>query len=671
MKKLSFLVIVLLIAGSFGKAQTRVSLLEEFTGESCPPCASYNPALDFLLEQPANASKMIAIKWQVPIPVAPFSPLSLYQTNQAEIDWRYLSASNGGYGYPAQYTANNTIHDGILNAPTCFIDGKNQWTFGAASDHPYYLKSNIINTAASVFTPFSIAMAPAWNSTFNNCVVTVTVSSSAAFTALGNLMFRLCLVERYAEFQYAPGTNGEKKFHDAVRKCYPVTTSGGAITNIGTALPSVWTAGQTQVLTINCAIPSYIMDKSQMAFVGFVQDDGDKQVYQTARTAQPSIPNDAKAEAVKIPLVVCSSTATPRAVIKNNGPNAITALTITPLINGSPSAGMAWGGNILPGASATIQLIPISLLTGVQHYGFTISGVSGGDIVPENNQKEIDVYFASSYFPTPISEGFESPAFPPNDWTLSNSGALSTFEISMIAGGYGLSNQSLTYPLYYAPIGEKVDLYLPPSNLAGPVNSELRFDLAYQQLGSSKDSLKVLLSSDCGNTWSAIYSDGGISMATAPLPVGNNAFAPVTADWNTQIIPLATYVSSPEVLIKFQVKGDGGNGLFIDNINLKGGTANPTNTTGIMYVEQSDLRFTMYPNPAKSNATLVISSAQAAPFSLELENSLGQVVYSRKEHLTAGSNTINVDCRNLFDGIYFVKVKSENSSGTKKLLISN
>lgn len=278
---------MLVLASNALSSQTRISLLEEFTGENCAPCASYNPALDSLLATPQVASKMVAIKWEVPIPTAPYNPPSIYVANKPEIDWRY-GPSASGYGYQAMYTPTSSPFDGILNAPTCFIDGQNQWTFGAASDHPFYLTNTVVNTAASVPTPFSINLATSWNNSFSNCMVTVTVACSSLFTTNGDLKLRLCLIERYIQFPLAPGTNGETIFHNVVRQSYPTTSSpGGAITSMGSALPSNWTAGQTQTLSINCAIPGSIVDSSQLAFVAFVQDDGDKKVWQTKLSSQP------------------------------------------------------------------------------------------------------------------------------------------------------------------------------------------------------------------------------------------------------------------------------------------------------------------------------------------------------------------------------------------------
>jgi hypothetical protein len=111
-------------------AQTpRLSLYEEFTGETCPPCAATNPGLNAILSSPNNTPNIVAIKWQVPIPSAPSNTWSLYQTNKVEINWRYST-----YGY------------GINSAPSGRIDGQSQTVFGAISDHPAYMSDGIIGT---------------------------------------------------------------------------------------------------------------------------------------------------------------------------------------------------------------------------------------------------------------------------------------------------------------------------------------------------------------------------------------------------------------------------------------------------------------------------------------------------------------------------------------------
>ena len=67
----------------------RLSLFEEFTGETCPPCAATNPGLNAVLANPINQAKVVAIKWQVPIPSAPSNTWSLYQNRNRLALWAF------------------------------------------------------------------------------------------------------------------------------------------------------------------------------------------------------------------------------------------------------------------------------------------------------------------------------------------------------------------------------------------------------------------------------------------------------------------------------------------------------------------------------------------------------------------------------------------------------
>jgi hypothetical protein len=230
MKKI--LLSFLMVSGLAAFAQTpRLSLYEEFTGETCPPCAATNPALNVLLASPTNTPKIVAIKWQVPIPSAPTNTWSLYQTNKAEIDWRA-----GGYGY----------NPPINSAPSSKIDGQEATVFGATSGHPANLNNNVIATAQSFTSPFSVSMARAWNQGCTAVNLTVTIQASANYTSTGNLVFRTVMVERLIQFSVQPGTNGEKNFEDVAIKSFPTLQAG-------TSMVKNWVTGQTQTFTLNCA----------------------------------------------------------------------------------------------------------------------------------------------------------------------------------------------------------------------------------------------------------------------------------------------------------------------------------------------------------------------------------------------------------------------------------
>ncbi len=670
MKKTS-IILGLMTASLFASAQVRTSLFEEFTGENCGPCASTNPALCVTLAN--NPTLIIPIKWQVPIPSAPSTTWSLYRTNQAEIDWRYHSTGLGGYGYMSQNTGTDAAVSGINSAPSGRIDGQHMWgLFGATSDHPFYVSNAVISAAQSQTTNFSIAMTPSWSPTYTSCAVSVTVTSSQSFTSNGALMFRLCLVERTINFATPPGTNGEQDFYDAVRKSYPTSITGTAVTAMGTAISNTWIPAQTQTFTVNCVIPNYINDLGQMSFVGFVQDDGNKKIFQASRTAQPSIPNDAKAMAVGVPTaVVCSATLAPTATIKNNGSNAITNLTITPNMNGTPGTPVTWSGNLAIGATTVINMGTENIINGTNTYSINVTGVSGGDLVLSNNTKTGTFFNTATYGTAPVVEGYVGAAFPPAGWggPVNASNAAYTWVRATTAGGFGLSSESMRVFINWTAPGGQHDMYLPGTSFTGTMNPALKFDLSYIQLSATgNDVLDVSVSTNCGTSWTSAWSNSGAAMATAP-PDNAALHIPTASQWTAVTVSMASYSNSPNVLVRIRATGGAsanqGNSIWIDNINLFNATG-----VGIKSAVANATDFQVYPNPATSETSININAANNSDVNVNVTNALGQVVYNKQHSLNTGSNSIKLDCKDLAEGVYIISLESNKTTVTKKLVVS-
>jgi hypothetical protein len=658
MKKTSIL-LGLVTMGLYASAQlpTRMALYEEFTGENCPPCAATNPALDALLA--ANPTKVIALKWQVPIPSAPSNTWSLYRTNQAEINWRYQGS---GYGYQSQNTATTAPTNGINSAPSGKMNGDNVWVYGAASNHPANLTTAAINAAQTATTPFSINLATSYDSGFNNCVVTVTIQSAAAFTTPGQMRFRLCLVERKIEFATAPGTNGEKLFHDVVRKSYPTTTSGTVVTGMGTNISNSWTNGQTETYTINCAIPSYIVDKSEMAFVGFIQDDNDKKIWQAARSAQASIPNDIKVSSVNVPAFQCATSITPTVNLLNQGPNAITAMTIVPSIDGVPQTPINWTGSLASTANTVMALGTYTAGAGNHTVTVNVTGVSGGDVNSVNNIKSTNIALVQNYFAAPLAEAFTPATFPPTNWFAINADlgpAWSRNNAGLNGAGsakYDFYNNSST--------GDMDELYLTPSNFTGLTAPMMSFDVAYAQYSNENDRLEVKVSTDCGANWTTVFNKAGSTLATVAAQTG--AFTPATAgQWRNEsfALPVST-ANNASVLVKFVATSAYGNNLYVDNVNIS------QNTTSIKTHNASAVNVVMYPNPTSEFANLDITSKEAVNANIIVYNALGQMVFEKSVKLNQGFNSLNLDTKNFAAGIYNVVIAADNAKLVQKLTVT-
>jgi len=651
MKKKVFSICIVLIGLNLVAQTPRLSLYEEFTGETCPPCASTNPGLNLILASPTNTPKIVAIKWQVPIPSAPSNTWSLYQTNKVEIDWRWKSVANGGYGYsPA-----------ISSAPSSKIDGREATVFGAASGHPANLNNNVISTAQSFTSAFSVTMARAWDQSGNAVTLTVNIQATSNFTAVGSLVFRTVMVERIIDFSVAPGSNGEKHFEDIAIKSFPTLQSG-------ISMASNWIVGQTQTFTLNCPIPSYTRKKEEIAFVGFIQDDGNQRVAQAVRAEKSLLTNDAIALTAKV-AATCSSTISPIISVYNNGLNAITALTITPYIDGAIAPTISWNGNIAPATSATIALNTISspTNTGAHTFSYNISAMNGTDGNMTNNSTKVSYLVASDFQGSPVSEDFALTNFPPVKWAAVNSNSGPSWTRVTNAGGYNLSTQSTRYDFFNNKvIGDMDELFITPMDLSGTAAPVLSFDYAYAQRdANSNDKLEVMVSNNCGSSWTNVYSSSGYTLATAlPMPM---AYLPDVNDisqWQTVTINLTGY-NSPSVLVKFVVTNDNGNNLYIDNVNL-----NQTQPVGLIKETKLSNQVSIFPNPTSGNATLRVFSLSSGKSKLILINTMGQIVSSKTIDLFSGNNNILIDTKEFSNGIYSVVLETATETVVKKISIS-
>ena len=622
----------------------RLSLYEEFTGENCPPCASANPPLNLLLASPTNTPKIVAIKWQVPIPSAPSNTWSLYQTNKVEIDWRWKTLASGGYGYtPA-----------INSAPSSKIDGQEASVFGASSGHPANLNNNVISSAAAVPSEFSINMTRAWNQAYSAVNLTVNIQATQSFSATGNLIFRLVMIERHVHFVTAPGTNGEKDFEDVAVKSFPTLQNGTPMT------AGTWSVGQTQTFTINCPLPSYIRDKSEIAFVGFIQDDGNQKVAQAGLANSEGLSNDAKAVSAFVPNLSCTNTIAPDVTIKNNGNNGITNFTITPYIDGIIKPIFSWSGNLAVGASTTMAIGSITVSGGSHTFSYNISAVSGTDNNLVNNSATTKFVTISNYQTTPIVEGFTS-IFPPLKWSTFNATSGPSWVKSTSCGGFGLSSESTKMDFYTYAAGTINELILPPINLAGVITPTLTFDLAYATYANEADKLEVFVSDDCGDNWTNVYDKSGTNLNTAPATT--SPFVPSAAQWRNESVNLFGY-SNPSILLKFVATSAYGNNLYIDNVNLS-----QLNPVGVFSTPLSNINIEVFPNPTSGDVNLTVNSINNSNYRINLINSLGQVIFEKNFNFSIGINNIQIETKQYPEGIYNVVLESNSIKTTKKITI--
>jgi hypothetical protein len=168
----------------------------------------------------------------------------------------------------------------------------------------------------------------------------------------------------------------------------------------------------------------------------------------------------------------------------------------------------------------------------------------------------------------PLIELFETY---PDSWSIINEDDSIGWEHKQTPS-WDADNQSMMINFFdYLTLGEVDRLISPQIDLSSATEVELLFDISYAYSeGFNNDELKIVVSTDCGQTFDmVIYDAKGESLATTDntsLP-----FIPSDrSDWRRISINLNLFVGNDAFQIAFLAINGGGNNLYIDNVQIVG-----------------------------------------------------------------------------------------------------
>ena len=245
----------------------------------------------------------------------------------------------------------------------------------------------------------------------------------------------------------------------------------------------------------------------------------------------------------------------------------------------------------------------------------------------------------------PFQEDFEAGQFD-NLWKLKGTGtAASNWSISNTIGGFGASTHCMFYDNYnYDALGAHDAVWTAKYDLTNMQSGWLTFDVAYARYNATySDSLEVLASTDCGQTFTSLYLKGGAGIATAPQN-SSAAFVPTASQWRTDSVNISALVGNSEVLFSFENIGRFGQVMYVDNINLSTLTTNVNEVT-------KNIEFDVYPNPFE----------EELHFKTELKDPLKLYMYDASMRRILVQNFVGssiVNAKEFAEGSYFYEIRS-------------
>lgn len=640
MRKIYLSILTLCFGVLVSNAQSvRTVLVEEFTNAGCGPCASLNPALNSNLDA-VEDQNVVALKYQTAGPG--FDPMN--RLNPTQVNER-------------------ATHYNITGVPTAIVDG-------TALSSPANATVQSLQNRQTETAPILVKLSYEYTDTYDLLAKVVIVNEGDEAYENGSAKLRVALSENEIKFDEAPGSNGEKVFHDVFRAF--INEGGSAGMAVGTIA-----AGDSLVVNMETTRPR-TYDLREMRAIAFVQngDNGEMINAAIADVKELEVYIDASLKTTSsVPESNCAESSTYMYEIKNDGDVEINNVTVA-FVSGSELIGSSQEVdlNIAPGASQTFET-NIEYGYGVNNIGSIIASVNGinSDFSLEGN---IDQYTYVRFFDNVElpDEGFEDYAF--DDEGKFNDNVDYVFGVTKVSkedfgvqdklGAYGESEGSVLIDFWgwntetYSKVGYFSYGQFDLSEMADPQLSYDRAGAGYSDGFVSNDGIEVQVSKDCGASWVTLKEMYGDDLYTAPR-LSDSRYVPSADEWITDEISLSDFAGESNVSLRFKLVSDWGNSAWLDNVRV----GMPTST----YEELETEALSVYPNPAQDFVNVDINVAESSNVTLSVSSINGALVDQIAYGKLSGKHNLRYDLSNLDAGMYMIKIVTGDKAAYRKVSV--
>lgn len=262
----------------------------------------------------------------------------------------------------------------------------------------------------------------------------------------------------------------------------------------------------------------------------------------------------------------------------------------------------------------------------------------------------------------PFLDGFElySPITSSNFWEVVNQQNNAAFQITSNAG---LSSPKSTLLPNFGQVGTNIDELisgpLDLSDITSSADVTLSFRFSYRKrVTTNIEKLYVLMTGNCGETWEVKKSLQGSALSSL---VSATSWIPSSpSDWTTvHVTNITSTYWNENYRFKFKFESDGGNNLYLDNINIyNGGPSEELVGSPFAEVNKLDLNLSLmlYPNPADNELNISYSVLENCVTQINIVDLLGKSVQHKTIQSASGNNLVVLGTENLAPGIYNAQI---------------
>lgn len=320
--------------------------------------------------------------------------------------------------------------------------------------------------------------------------------------------------------------------------------------------------------------------------------------------------------------------------------------------------------NGTPGTSSDSTLNVSYSTAGKHNVSLTVTNQAGNSTKTVNGAVIVSATTAQ-YAGWMFTEGFENATTFTNDWIVFNPSGTRKWERTTNSG-YNSSASAYILNNTGNNAGEYDELVSPSYNISNMNSPVLKFQVAYaQRNNNSNDNLRVLYSTNCGQTWILKYSKSGSNLST--VNPTTTSFVPNSpSQWREETVTLSGISGNSNIRFKFYFKNEGGNNIYVDNINI----ASSTDVEEMLLAGNS---IEVYPNPANTHVTVSFTLTSNVQYArLHITDMMGKDCGSlfNGTSLQQGKHNVTIDNFSTFaPGVYFIKLEADGQMFTQKLIV--
>ncbi len=359
-------------------------------------------------------------------------------------------------------------------------------------------------------------------------------------------------------------------------------------------------------------------------------------------------------------IVYCGEGIRPTVSITNVGWQTLTSVQLHVSVNGSAPVTTQVNVSLPSLQTTTITSSVVNVEPGEHRLTVYTTQPNGTADQRRNNDTLHTSFSVLSNVSAPLEQGFESNL---SGWGITNNSDLISYNPGLTTSAARNGNASFRFGSYgYQLYGKSATLVSPRVAVPGDADSvKVTFWRAAAQLNArNSDTLEILYSVDCGQSFIAAYKKSGADLNPHAV-ISNSAYIPLDSQWvaDTADLTLPVAGKHTELIVAFRSTNGYGNNVYLDDVKIYSvQVPTPLKEKGL----------TISPNPTTDRINIRHYPQATGLQGVAVYSSTGQLVFKEQYNGGQAPNLIAVNLGNQATGIYIVRLVYNDRVVTRKIL---